>query len=1236
MPVGWLRVEPSHPRSGGVDWLLGELWPVLPEEERRRLAPVQVVGLRLAADGSEGVVELSGGDPAWNGSLVSWLERRFPGFGRWRVEYRNLSPEEAYPRLVQAVSAQNRALGPLLRAARPEWSQPGCLELHLANASSRDWLRDEHAEGLLAREAERLLGRPVEIRLVVDESAEEEADPEEAAAELVREALEALHSRAEGGGGAAAGAATEEPGWAEGQLLLGRAVAQEPVRMAELGEEEADVAVEGEILSIQGRELKNGRWLYELDLSDGSDSLTVRCFLPGRRAERFARLEPGLWLRVHGRWALDRAAGEPRLGARDVQVVAPRRRRDLAPEKRVELHCHTRMSAMDAVSDATQLIRRAAEWGHPAIAVTDHGVVQSFPEAYEAGKKYGIKILYGMEAYLQVDESDLSKPYNHAVVIARDQEGLHALYELVTRSHLESFHRFPRIPKSLLASRREHLLIGTACERGELFRAILAGAGDEELERIASFYDYLEVQPLANDRFLIEGGRLPDEEALRQINRRIVELGERLGKPVCATSDCHFVEPEDGIYRNVLHAAQGYDDSERESPLYFHTTEEMLAEFAYLGEERCRRVVVEGPQQVAALCSADILPVPEGLHAPELEGAAEELQSMATRRAHELYGDPLPEIVRERLEYEIRAIVGNGFASLYMIAQRLVRKSLEDGYLVGSRGSVGSSLVATMLGITEVNPLPPHYRCPSCRWSDFPADPGVASGFDLPRRSCPRCGAELAKDGHDIPFATFMGFHGDKVPDIDLNFSGEYQPRIHRYTEELLGEGHVFRAGTISTIAERTAFGFVRAWAEQTGRKPREAEVRRLVRGCSGVRRTTGQHPGGLMVVPRDDDILRYTPLQHPADDRESGTVTTHFDYHSISSRLVKLDLLGHDDPTVIRMLEDLTGVDAHSIPFDDPATLALFSGLEPLGLSAEELGTDVGSLGLPEFGTRFVRGMLSQTRPRSFAELVRISGLSHGTDVWNNNAQELVASGRATLQDVISTRDDIMLALIRWGLEREEAFRIMEQVRKGKGLKPSDEEAMRRHGVPDWFVESCQKISYLFPKAHAVAYVIMAFRIAWFKVHHPAAFYATYFSVRADDFDAAWIGERPEAWRNRIRAIEAKGNEASVKEKNQVTILEVAVEMALRGIRFLPIDLERSDRSRFLVEEGALRPPFVAIQGLGARAAEAIVAAREEAPFLSREDLQRRARLSRAVMELLEKHGVLAGLPLSDQMVLF
>ncbi len=1110
--------------------------------------------------------------------------------------------------------------------------QGTALHVRVANEVSLHHLQAKGCGTLIKRHLRHSFGLEAEVRLELDPSA---AKPEEIisqAMEVEQQLLAQIRQEED--------KPVSKPKTKD-EAIFGRAFKGEPVPLREVQDEEKLLIVQGEIFGLESRNLKSGRTLLTFNISDNTDSISVKIFEEeGGTLSESGALRDRIWVKVRGPVQHDKFSQELTLMARDIMQVTPVVRLDEAEEKRVELHLHTKMSSMDGVSSVSALIKRAAMWGHPALAITDHGVVQAFPEAIESAQKAGIKLIYGVECYLVDDDPAFDVPLEqrksrHCILLAKNPKGLYNLYQLITQSHLTYYHRTPRMPKSLIQSLREGLIIGSACEAGELIRAYLDGAGREELLGIASFYDYLEIQPTGNNQFLLTNGKFESIEGLRDINRTVVSLADELGIPVVATGDVHFLDPEDEIYRRILMAGKGFEDADNQAPLYFKTTAEMLAEFSYLGEKKAMEVVVSNTRAIAEQVE-QMKPFPDDLFSPVIPGAEDQIQSMSWSRARELYGDPLPEAVQKRIDKELNSIINNGFSVLYLIAHLLVKKSNEDGYLVGSRGSVGSSLVATFTGITEVNPLSPHYRCGNCRHSEFIDDGSYGSGADLPDKNCPVCGSRLDKDGHDIPFETFLGFKGDKVPDIDLNFSGDYQPRAHKYTEELFGKENVFRAGTIATIADKTAFGFVKNYLDERGVRVRTAHMNRLVTGCTGVKRTTGQHPGGLMVIPKECDVHDFTPLQRPADDAKSETITTHFDYHSISGRLVKLDILGHDDPTVIKMLEDLTGVDAKKIPLDDQKTMSLFSSPEALRVSPEEIDSKTGTYGIPEFGTKFVRQMLEDTKPRTFSDLVRISGLSHGTDVWLGNAQELVRSGTAGISKIIACRDDIMVYLIYKGLEPGRAFKIMEGVRKGKGLKEDDIEEMKSKGVPEWYIDSCLKIKYMFPKAHAVAYVTMAFRIAWFKVYYPAAFYATFFTVRADEFDADLICQGLHACKRKIEEIERKGNDASAKEKNLVTILELAVEMYCRGIGMERVNLLSSDATRFQLTSKGLRPPFAALQGLGQAAANAIVAAREVSSFSSVEDLRLNARLSKTVIEILENHGCLKDLPETNQISLF
>jgi DNA polymerase-3 subunit alpha (Gram-positive type) len=1012
--------------------------------------------------------------------------------------------------------------------------------------------------------------------------------------------------------------------------LLSNSIGGQAVPIVDLQEEERGVVIIGEVVSFESRLTRTGKTLIMFDLCDGTDTLSCKAFLD---EPEDLGIEEGKWLKVRGNLQFQSFDNQLALMVQGLTLAdAPPALTDDAEVKRVELHLHTKMSGLDGTIDVADVVKLASSLGHESLAITDHGVVQAFPDAHRAGKKYGVKIIYGVEGYLVDDPEGKGRSF-HIILLAKNKVGLQNLYRLVSYAHLEHFYRTPRIPRALLETHREGLIVGSACEAGEVYQAVLNSNPD--VMNIASFYDYLEIQPVGNNAFLIGTTHVQSKDDLVRINKQIVKIGESLDLPVVATGDVHFLRPEDSLIRTILLAGRGFDDAERQAPLFYRTTQEMLEEFSYLGAQKAREVVVTNPRKVAAEIGS-LRPVPEGLHPPHIENAERDLEEMTYETARKTYGDPLPPIVQARLDRELKAIITNGYASLYLIAHKLVKRSLDDGYLVGSRGSVGSSLVATMCGITEVNPLPPHYVCPNCFWSEFFTEGEAGSGVDLPDKVCPDCGKALQRLGFEIPFEVFMGFHGDKVPDIDLNFSGEYQAQIHDYTVELFGSKNVFRAGTIGTLADKTAYGFVMKYLEQTNQSKRSAEVNRLVSKLAGARRTTGQHPGGMVVVPPDKDVFDFTPIQYPANDSRSGTITTHFEYHALEDSLVKLDILGHDDPTMLRFLQDLTGVAVLDIALDDQKTMSIFSSLEHLGVTEEDIGTPVGTLGIPEFGTRFVRQMLIDTAPKTFSDLVRISGLSHGTNVWTNNAQDLIRAGVTDLSNAIATRDDIMSYLMLRGLEAGDAFRIMEQVRKGRGLTDEDMTLLRKFGVPEWYIESCMKISYMFPKAHAVAYVMMAFRIAFFKVHYPLPFYAALFSLRAGEIDAQLlVGGEPQV-RAEIESINAKGFEATPKEKSMVTQLEIVLEALARGVSFLPVDLYRSSDQVFQIEDGALRPPFASLQGVGASAAAGIVEARKDGEFISIEDLRQRSGITKAVVETLRLHGCLKDLPETNQLTLF
>ena len=937
---------------------------------------------------------------------------------------------------------------------------------------------------------------------------------------------------------------------------------------------------------------------------------------------------------------------------------------DMAETPRVELHLHTKMS-LDGLIDNEEIIRTAAKWKHPAVAITDHGVIQAFPQIQTLAAKYGQKVIYGMEGYL-IDEvpEDIDsdrQQYSHIILLAKNITGLRNLYRLVTLSHLKYYRKRPLLPRPLLEEFRDGLMYGSACVMGEFFRAVLNGDSDEELIRLAKFYDYLEVQPLGNNEFLLYEDKyaaITTKKDLQELNKKVIEIGEKAGIPVCATSDAHYLFAEYARDRDILLSNwEKPGKIESHPPVYLRTTEEMLEEFSYLPKEKAEEIVITNTRRVAEQCEV-IEPLAEEWKSynPKIAGADDKLKAMCYEKAVELYGEPLPEIIRDRLDLELTPIINHGYGVLYYIAHKLVKHSNDRGYLVGSRGSVGSSFVATLAGITEVNPLPPHYVCPHCHWNQFFTDGSVGGGFDLADKKCPNCGTELNKDGHNIPFAVFLGFDGDKVPDIDLNFSsGDDQAVAHKYTEELFGRDNVFRAGTIAGIQDKTAFGFVKRYAENRGLTFNDIFIEKLSAGVAGVKRTTGQHPAGIMVCPRDMDIHNFTPLQYAANKRWlkdetgekiPGTITTHFDYHSISGRMLKLDILGHDDPKVIRMLQDITGIDPLHIPFNDEKTLSLFSSPDALGITSEQLkaavgdkGITVGAIGLPEFGTPFVRGMLEDTRPKNFSELVRISGFSHGTNVWLNNARDLITSGKVKLEEAISTRDDIMNYLIEHHVKPLTAFKVMENVRKGKGLEKgnsNNRKELEDARVPQWFIDSCLKISYLFPRAHAVAYVMMAFRIAWFKVYEPLAYYAAYFTIRAEGaFNAAVILRGLASQSAELARINSLPHPTAV-EKGSATVIEAAAEMYLRGLKFLPIDLNKSSASEFLMEDGALRPPFNCIPALGNTVAKEIVEARREHPFTSKEDLKKRGKVSQSIIDTMDEMGILHGMPEEEQINLF
>ena len=1227
--------------------------------------------------------------------------------------------------------------------------------------------------------------------------------------------------------------------------------------MSQLNLDMGTVIVEGKVFAVEHKELKKrNAWVINFDMTDHTGSVRINRFMEASEAKPFLEhVKEGAVLRIQGRLMINQFDNEMIL--KPVAMMAgsmPKRFDKAEGMKRVELHLHTNMSSMDALTNTGDAVKQAAAWGHKAMAITDHGCCQSFTDALHAveswkgplkvaGTDEPFKVLYGCEGYFINDVDDrivvhgtkdisfddefvafdlettglssrtdtiieigavlmkkakeldrfqtfvdpgrkleqkiidltgitdamlvgapsieevlpkflefvgdrvlvahnsdfdtgfiraacekLDIPYNftaadtlilsqnllphlnkfkldivanalslpdfnhhraaddavicgsimarllkqleeehdihtlqkinpammklraggrldnrqarHIILFAKNQQGLRNLYHLISDANLKHFRRgVPRIPKSELMALREGLIVGSACEAGELFQAILAHKSDDEIKRIASFYDFLEIQPLANNRFMFAKGMAKDDEELRDFNRTVVRIGEELGIPVVATGDVHFLNPEDEIFRHILLATKGFDDCDRDNPLYFRTTDDMLEEFSYLGAEKAYEVVVTNTNMIADMCEM-LRPVPHNLFAPKIENSVEDLKNLVYTKFHRLYGDNPPELMVKRVETELNDIISCHYDVIYMSAQKLVQNSLENGYLVGSRGSVGSSIVAYLSGITEVNSFPPHYRCPNpdCKHTILDVPKGYNCGADLPDTNCPLCGTKMEKDGFNIPFETFLGFGGDKVPDIDLNFSGEYQASAHQYCISMFGSSHVFRAGTIGTVAEKTAFGYVKKYLSERNMAASRAEEGRLAAGCVGVRRTTGQHPGGLVVIPQENEIWDFCPVQHPADDPNSDQITTHFEYHSMEENLLKLDMLGHDDPTMIRMMEDMTGVDAKTIPLDDKDTMSIFTSSKVLGYEDDPILGPTGAVAVPEFNTRFTRGVLLDTMPKKFDFLVRISGYTHGTDVWLGNARDLITSKTTTVDGTIGCRDDIMLYLISMGLPEKRAFKIMETVRKGKGLPDGAEEEMKAAGVPDWYIGSCKKIKYLFPKAHAVAYVMMAFRIAWFKVNHPLAFYAAYFYRRSQKggFDAALMTQGIEAVKANIQAIENNEN-ATDKDEDLLTTLEVAYEFYLRGYEFLPIDLYKSEATRFVVEDGRIRPPFVAISGLGENAAKDLVNGRKGKTFLSIEEVAAACpKVSKTHIQMLKEGGAFGSLPDTSQVSLF
>ena len=1068
------------------------------------------------------------------------------------------------------------------------------------------------------------------------------------------------------------------------QQFYGRGgISNHTLDMISITGDDTEIACWGEVFGLETRDIKTKRGtdmtIVNFSFSDHTNSLNASLFIDTHRMGDIAPLKDGAFILVNGSYEFDNYKKDFVVKPRAMALLQKYTEKDEHEgEKRVELHCHTNMSAKDAVSSADAIVRQAYEWGHKAIAITDHGVVQAYPAAAGAVKairKSGgdFKVIYGVESYFVDDVNNDVRDLNakqtakyryHQIILVKNLTGLKNLYKLVSEAHLHDFRGKPLTMRSKLDKLREGLILGSACEQGELYRAIIDEKPEEELLRIADYYDYLEIQPLGNNAFMVRESSYPDKkdkktgavipnrfkkvtdfEVIKNFNRKVVELADKLGKPVVATGDVHFLKKSDDIIRKILMAGQGFDDFDKQAPLYLKTTDEMLADFDYFGE-RAREFVIDNPNKIADMVDGDVIPVPDGNYPPVIEGSDELLHDICWDTAHRTYGENLPEVVEKRLEKELNSIINNGFSIMYISAQKLVAYSEENGYLVGSRGSVGSSFAATMAGISEVNPLPPHYVCPECRYSEFFLHGEVGSGFDLPEKKCPECGAHLNRNGHDIPFETFLGFKGDKVPDIDLNFSDEFQNSVQKYTETLFGSENVFKAGTISTVAEKTAYGFAKAYAEKKGITLSNAELNRLASLVekAQIKQTTGQHPAGMIIVPKTNTIYDFCPIQHPADDVNSDIITTHFDFHSIHDTILKLDELGHVVPTTYKYLEEYTGIPVNDVSMSDPEVYSLFTSTKALGVEPEEIDSRTGTYCLPEFGTKFVREMLIDCQPKNFSDLLQISGLSHGTDVWLGNAKDLIDNGICTISEVIGTRDNIMVYLIHKGLEEGRAFKITETVRKGlvaKGKVSAEdwsamEDDMRSHGVPEWYIESCHKIKYMFPKAHAAAYVISALRLAWYKVHRPLEFYCAYFTARPEDVDVPTIMQGKQAVRQYLQNIKAKGKEASKKELDVYNNMLIFNEMMSRGIEVLPIDIKHSHAMKYLPENGKMRLPFGALSGVGEKAAYSIYEAAQKGDFVSREDFQIEAGVSKTIIQNLADLGAMNDLPDTNQISMF
>ena len=1064
------------------------------------------------------------------------------------------------------------------------------------------------------------------------------------------------------------------------KLFYGRSIDNNTKPMIEVSDEDMKICCWGEVFETEDRTINTKRGeakIFTFSFSDYTNSLTCTMFMDPKRMGDVAPVKKGNFILVNGSYEFDNYKKEFIVKPRAIALLQKYTETDdYEGEKRVELHCHTNMSAKDAVASAEDIINQAYKWGHKAIAITDHGVVQAYPGA--AGAVKGIrksggdfKVIYGVEAYFVDDrECDVEKltakqiKRYHQIILVKNLVGLKNLYKLISEAHLKDYKGRPLTLRSKLDELREGLIVGSACEQGELYSAVIDGKSDEELLKIAEYYDYLEIQPLGNNAFMVRESSLPDkknektgavtpnrfrhvksDEVIKDFNRKIVELADKLGKPVVATGDVHFLKKSDDIIRKILMAGQGFDDFDNQAPLYLKTTSEMLEDFSYFGD-RAKEFVIDNPNKIADMVDGDIIPVPDGNYPPVIEGSDEQLRDICWNNAHKMYGENVPEIVEKRLEKELNSIINNGFSIMYISAQRLVAYSEENGYLVGSRGSVGSSFVATMAGISEVNPLAPHYVCPMCQYSEFFLKGEVGSGFDLPEKKCPHCGTPLDRDGHDIPFETFLGFKGDKVPDIDLNFSDEFQTQVQKYTETMFGSENVFKAGTISTVAEKTAYGFSKAYAEKKGITLSNAELNRLAKLVEGakIKTTTGQHPAGMIVVPRDKTIYDFCPVQHPADDVNSDVVTTHFDFHSIHDTILKLDELGHVIPTTYKYLEEYSGIPVSNVSMSDPKVYSLFTSTEALGVTPDEIESPTGTYCIPEFGTSFVRGMLVDCKPKNFSDLLQISGLSHGTDVYLGNAKDLIDKGICTISEVIGTRDNIMVYLIHQGMEEGRAFKITETVRKGlvaKGKVSKEDWAamendMRAVDVPEWYIQSCYKIKYMFPKAHAAAYVISALRVAWYKVYKPLEFYCAYFTARPEDVDVPTLMGGREAVKKYLRDIKAKGKEASKKELDVYDNMLIFNEMMARGIEILPINLNKSHAMKYVPEDGKMRLPFGALSGVGEKAAYSIYEAAQRGDFVSREDFQIEAGVSKTIIQNLADLGAMNDLPDTNQISMF